>query len=355
MTGLLETEFRHDLGDFSLDVSFTLNKEIGVLFGPSGAGKSMTLRILSGLVNPDYGSIALNNRQLLNTREHISVKTADRDIGVVFQDLSLFPHLTVMDNVRYGLEKRYIDRAGYWIEKMHLSGLEDRFPSQLSGGQRQRTALARSLAPQPKLLLLDEPFSALDTPLKRNLRRELKLLHRETGIPMLYVTHYMEDVSALGNTVFFMKEGKITATADVDDMWSGENAGGSWHSIGWGTIVEGQIIADNNKTCLAWDGGRLVLGGSTERQGRGVVFVPPNRIKLLYEDIPVDKELRHNIFEGTIIEILRLGHFVSMYIEAAGLHWHLEFPPESYRSIRLREGEDVRLSIRPGDISVIER
>ncbi len=338
-----------------MDITLSLKREIGVLFGPSGAGKSLSLRIIAGLVKPDSGTISLSGRILLNTETRVYKKPSERNIGLVFQDLALFPHLNVLENIGYGMPKGRKKEAATWLEKMHLGGLEERYPSQLSGGQKQRTALARALAPHPDLLLLDEPFSALDAPLRRNMRRELKKLHRETGIPMLYVTHYMEDVSAMGNTVFFMKEGKLTGKTPVEHLWKGAYASDSWHAIGWGTIIEGKIVQKKGGIRLSWKEGYLSLESSALHSGEAVVFIPPSNLKLLYEEIPLDSELALNVFEGTIIEAITLGHHTSLYIEAAGRQWHLEFTSESYHDMDVAEGSRVRFAVRPQDISIIKQ
>ena len=170
---MLEVNIKRSLPGFTLSVNFSINQEILAILGPSGSGKTMTLQCIAGLLRPDEGLIKLNNKTLLDTRNHVSLKPRARGVGFVFQNYALFPHYTVEDNIAYGmsqLPKDYVKtRVGELMDKMHLTGLGHRFPRQLSAGQQQRVALARAIAPEPELLLLDEPFSALDSQVKERL------------------------------------------------------------------------------------------------------------------------------------------------------------------------------------------
>ncbi|MEQ8483621.1 MAG: ABC transporter ATP-binding protein [Pseudomonadales bacterium] len=194
------------------DVELTLNHgEVVAVVGQSGCGKTTLLRIVAGLEVPDRGRVEVDGRTLVDAG--VWVPPERRGIGLVFQEFALFPHLTVEQNVAYGLhhlpraERRA--RTGDMLSLVELAGLEGRYPHQLSGGQQQRVALARALAPAPKLLLLDEPFSNLDTPLKATVRAQLAGLLRQAGVPALLVVHDVEDVMALADRVAVLREGRI--------------------------------------------------------------------------------------------------------------------------------------------------
>ncbi len=166
----LEVQLAKRFQGFDLDVYWNIGNELAVLFGYSGSGKSLTLRMIAGLVKPDSGRVALNGEVVFNSRTRQWVPPQERKLGFVFQDLALFPHMTVLKNITYSLrhlkkEERQ-ERADEFVARFHLEGLTERLPREISGGQRQRVALARALASRPKALLLDEPFSALDLPLK---------------------------------------------------------------------------------------------------------------------------------------------------------------------------------------------
>jgi iron(III) transport system ATP-binding protein len=194
------------------DLELTLNRgEVVAVVGQSGCGKTTLLRIVAGLEVPDRGRVEVDGRTLVDAG--VWVPPERRGIGLVFQEFALFPHLTVEQNVAYGLhhlpraERRA--RTGEMLSLVELAGLEERYPHQLSGGQQQRVALARALAPAPKLLLLDEPFSNLDTPLKATVRAQLAELLRQAGVPALLVVHDVEDVMALADRVAVLREGRI--------------------------------------------------------------------------------------------------------------------------------------------------
>ena len=184
-----------------------------VLFGPSGAGKSMSLSAISGLVTPSAGRIAVGNRVLYDSEGGIDLPPQARQIGLVKQDLALFPHLTVRENISYGLSKEPHARADATVEELirltKLEGMDSRKPVDLSGGQQQRVALARALAIKPSLLLLDEPFSALDRPTRTQLRDELKSLQRLLLPTLLFVTHDLGEAYLLADYLAVMDQGSI--------------------------------------------------------------------------------------------------------------------------------------------------
>lgn len=207
---------------FRLDVSFSAESGVLVLFGPSGSGKTVTLKTLAGLTRPDHGRFALDGDVLFDSRLGVDVPAAKRRIGFVFQDYALFPHLSVAANVGFGLsvgagrsdgrERRA--RVGEMLEALELTGLAGLYPAELSGGQRQRVALARALAVRPRLLLLDEPFSALDVPLRARMREELRRVTRLFSIPTVLITHDPGDVAALAEHMVIYDRGKAAgATA----------------------------------------------------------------------------------------------------------------------------------------------
>lgn len=202
---------------FALDVAFRSDAGRLVLFGPSGAGKSLTLRAIAGLLRPDRGHVTVAGRTLFDDFRGVDVPARDRQVGYVFQDYALFPHLTVAQNVAFGLRaglrnpsrRRVPEAARQWLDAFEIHDLASRYPSQLSGGQRQRVALARALAPEPRLLLLDEPFAALDTALRGRLRDNLVALQERLGLQMLMITHDPADVEAVAQQVLELRDGRI--------------------------------------------------------------------------------------------------------------------------------------------------
>ncbi len=215
---------RRDAISFILDVSFEAPPGITILFGPSGAGKSTLLDCLAGLARPTTGTIAIGENVLYDSMVHINVPPQMRRIAYVFQSLALFPHLTVEQNVAYGLrdiaQQDRRARVEEILQAFRIAKLRNQKPSQISGGEKQRTALARSLVTRPQLLLLDEPLTGLDAELKAAIVEDLRAWNIAKRIPILYVTHSREEVDALGERVIAIDNGRVVghgAPMDVLD------------------------------------------------------------------------------------------------------------------------------------------
>ncbi len=221
----LELEIQKRMGSFYLDVSLTAGEGVTGLLGASGCGKSMTLRCIAGILRPDRGRIVLNGRVLFDSERHIHLPPQQRRVGYLFQNYALFPNMTVEQNIACGLHGQW-DRAARqkavaeMIERMRLEGLERHRPHQLSGGQQQRVALARILVGQPELLLLDEPFSALDSYLREQLLTELRERLKEFEGPALLVTHSRDEAYELCSRLAIMEQGRLTACRDTREVFS---------------------------------------------------------------------------------------------------------------------------------------
>ncbi|MDD4836868.1 MAG: ABC transporter ATP-binding protein [Dethiosulfovibrio sp.] len=347
----LKASFKHEEGDFSLSLALSTGRDISVLFGPSGAGKSMTLKLLCGLKRPSSEGIFTMGGRVIQEPGRW-VKPRDRSIAMVFQDLALFPHMTVEENVSFAISDGDSSKCSRWLNRMGLESKAKEMPHNLSGGQRQRVALARALASSPELLLLDEPFSALDTPLRRSLRRELKELHRETGIPMIYVTHQMEDVCAMGDRVFLINNGKLSGEVDLKKLTSSDS---SWHHLGWGNMVDGDLIKDGGVASFSWRWGRFYLPPSIHEEGPVSVFIPSDRISIVYPSIPLDPAFSGNKVNGRVVERYIMGRMCHMQVEIGEQLWQVEFPSTSYESLDKEEGSDITIAVRPVDISIIPK
>lgn len=207
----LEAEFSVRAGEFEMRVEIRTEPGITVLFGPSGAGKSLTLATIAGLRRPDAGAVTINGRPVADASTGLHIRTQDRSVGVVFQDSLLLPHRNVRDNValavRTGTRAERRREADRLLAAVGASGLAEAAPGRLSGGERQRIALARALAGRPHLLLLDEPFSALDHATRRTLRTLLRDLVTTTGVATLVVTHDLDEAAELADHTIVYREG----------------------------------------------------------------------------------------------------------------------------------------------------
>ncbi len=196
---------------FTLDISFEMGNELVVLFGPSGSGKTTLFKCISGITEPDDGKITVGSKVYYDKNQKINLPIQKRNLGYVFQNYTLFPHMNVRKNIECGLkgwEKEDKEvRVAEMLNLIHIEELENRYPSQLSGGQKQRVALARALAPKPGILLLDEPFSALDMGIRTKLAERIKNLQNKIGIPLLFITHNFEEAFLLADRILILYEG----------------------------------------------------------------------------------------------------------------------------------------------------
>lgn len=222
---MLEAEFTKKLRDFTMDLSFRVRDgDILVLMGNNGSGKSTTLNILSGLLSPDTGRITLNGTTLCDSVQRSHVAIEDRRIGYVFQNAAVFPHLTVRDNIAYGLRARNLprreldERVSEMMDYMHLRDLATVKAANLSGGQKQRTALARAIAIRPSLLMMDEPFSSLDVESTLAVKELTRDVVKQMQIPCIVVTHRLADSLEMGNHVIVLCSGKKEWEGDPHAM-----------------------------------------------------------------------------------------------------------------------------------------
>jgi len=202
---------------FTLDIRFDSEEGYTVIFGPSGAGKTLTLQAIAGLMTPDAGKVIVGDRVLFDSDKGIDVPTRQRRVGYVFQDYALFPHLTVFQNLAFGLQgawngrfsRRNRNLVQEFLHTFEISHLAQMFPLDLSGGQKQRVALARALITRPALLLLDEPFSALDVLLQERMRVEILHILSHFDIPLIMITHDPKDISFFADTLINYEDGKV--------------------------------------------------------------------------------------------------------------------------------------------------
>ncbi|ELQ6262411.1 molybdenum ABC transporter ATP-binding protein ModC [Cronobacter malonaticus] len=217
---MLELNFTQVLGKHRLTVNETLpGSGITAVFGVSGAGKTSLINAISGLTRPQHGRIVLNDRVLSDTETDTFLPPEKRRVGYVFQDARLFPHYNVRGNLKYGMAKEMAAQFDKLVTLLGIEPLLDRLPGTLSGGEKQRVAIGRALLTAPELLLLDEPLASLDVPRKRELLPYLQRLAREINIPMLYVSHSLEEILHLADKVLVLEQGEVKAFGNLEDIW----------------------------------------------------------------------------------------------------------------------------------------
>jgi len=261
------------LDHFSLDV---WEGGVVTLLGPSGCGKTTALRVIAGFESGG-GSIEIHGRRVLD--DHVFIPPEKRKVGMVFQDYALFPHMTVASNVAYGLPKGdRTRRVASVLELVGLIGLEDRMPNELSGGQQQRVALARALAPEPEVILLDEPFSNLDASLRDRVRRELRAILTEARTSAVFVTHDQEEALATSDIVAVMKDGKILQADTPAELYSNPTDPWVAEFLGDADVIES--VARNGRVDTP------VGGFDTDLDGKVSVIIRPENIQISLGETP---------------------------------------------------------------------
>ncbi|WJG28718.1 molybdenum ABC transporter ATP-binding protein ModC [Vibrio furnissii] len=244
----LQVQFTKTLGETQFDVQLALpSKGISAIFGRSGAGKTSLINVISGLIAPDSGEIAIQDRVLFSTKQRINLPIEHRRIGYVFQEARLFPHYTVRGNLNYGVRRK---DAAYFASVVSLLALEpllERYPNALSGGEKQRVAIGRALLSQPDLLLMDEPLASLDMPRKREVMPFLEQLAQQVEIPIVYVTHSMNEILRLADHLVVIDQGSVVASGPIEQVWSSKSMR-PWQSFSdQSTLFSGTIAQHHDQ------------------------------------------------------------------------------------------------------------
>lgn len=250
----LSVNIQKKLGSFCLDVDLEAEGGVLALLGASGCGKSMTLKCIAGIEKPDSGRIVLDGRVLYDSEQKIDLPPQKRKVGYLFQNYALFPHMTIRQNIAAGIRSRRKDsqRIEEAVHAMHLEGLEDRLPARLSGGQQQRAALARILVNEPEVLLLDEPFSALDSHLRFRLEQQLRNTMREFGKTVLFVSHNRDEAYRLSDRMAVLHDGKIQVIGTKKEVFRAPKTRKGAVLTGCKNISPIQKLDERHVTALDW-------------------------------------------------------------------------------------------------------
>lgn len=297
----------HQVGPIPLDVSLACGPgQVLAVFGPSGSGKTTILRSIAGLYRPARAEVRAGSDVWTDTARGVAVAPHRRAVGLVFQEYALFPHLTALGNVAMALghwpARQRATRARDLLRLVHLDEHADRRPSGLSGGERQRVALARALARDPAVLLLDEPFAAVDRAIRRRLRDEVDEVRRQLDIPVVLVTHDVDDVLRLASDLLVLERGRAVASGSLTDLTSRPDLAWLREGLGLGSVfdaVVGRVDTARGLVELAFDGGTLLAAEPSLSTGMRVRLRIPAREVVLARDAPEGLSL-HNALEGTV-------------------------------------------------------
>ncbi len=312
MVSLLICQIEKRLGSFHLSIDLRVDDHVTALFGPSGSGKSLTMQAIAGLMTPDSGEIQIGDRTVYHAEKRINLPPQERRVGYLFQNYALFPHMTVAANIAYGLHRLPRDereqRVADAIAAVRLTGLERRRPAQLSGGQQQRVALARALVTRPDILLLDEPFAALDQSIRQELHGQLMELLRELPVPTLLVTHQLEEAYALSRTIAVYQAGRILQVGPRDQVYGKPYSMGVAAQVGFTNEIPGVVIeTGNGSTRIRACGLDLLAPETPFRVGQSVICaIRPEHVMLVRKDM--DRSGRSGtVIPGRILDELMYG------------------------------------------------
>jgi len=360
---MLQVNIIKRLTHFNLTARFDIDAEILVLFGASGAGKTITLNCLAGLTTPDDGTIRFDERVLFDYAARVNVPTRERRVGYVFQHYALFPHLTVRENIAFGLRDANDARVD---EMLALTGLADfaaRRPAQLSGGQQQRVALARALAPRPDLLLLDEPFSALDVPTRTELRHEFLNLQRRFQTPTVFVTHDLSEAYFLADQLAVIERGKILQIDTPGEILQHPSRIEVARAIGMKNILPGVIIARDDGGCRVRIGQAMIdtLPFPFAVGARVQVCLRPERVMLLRPE-RAGRSSDENALRGEIVREMNDGMTATLFFRANDARLvaeqdydlQIELPVYVFERLNLTHQRAWTVSLRKNAMHLIE-
>jgi molybdate transport system ATP-binding protein len=333
---------------FVLDVSLEIPSGITILFGPSGAGKSTLLDCIAGLLRPDAGHIKIGDESLFDSEARVNVPTQRRRMAYVFQSLALFPHMTVEENVAYGLADLTADqrtqRIAEILQAFRVENLAKRRAGEISGGEKQRVALARSLVTLPRVLLLDEPLSGLDAELKASILDDLRAWNAAQRIPILYVTHTRDEVDALGERVVVLDRGRVIDEGRPHEVLDAPRRTRLAQAAGFENLLDATVVELREADGVM----RVRLAGGVSEIEVPLGYAAPNdRVKiairagdiLLATQPPVGLSAR-NILEGNIVSLERRGTLVVAHVEA-GVIFTIHVTPGAARALELIAGRHV--------------
>ena len=305
---MLSLDIERGLGDFRLAVSFEAGEGVTALFGRSGAGKTSVINAIAGILRPDRGRIAIGGETVFDAGRGIDVPVSKRRVGYVFQEGRLFPHLSVRQNLAYaGLFSRGIPASEFErvVDLLGLKDLLERRPGNLSGGEKQRVAIGRALLSSPRLLLLDEPLASLDAHRKGEVLQYVELIRDEVRVPIVYVSHAVEEVVRIADTVVLMSSGSVRAVGPAEDVMGRPDLRPGEGKFEGGAVIDAKVVEqdiEHDLATLVFDGGTLTATNVDALIGE------PVRVRIRARDVSIALERPRrisiqNVLEGTIADV----------------------------------------------------
>ena len=350
---MIEVDIAVTHGAFALQAAFSADAPIVALFGRSGAGKSTIVNAIAGTVRPSRGRIAVGGRTLFDSATRMDLPPEDRRVGYVFQDALLFPHMSVAANLGYGerltpRETRFVDRDRV-IALLDLGRLLDRRPASLSGGERQRVAIGRALLASPRILLMDEPLASLDAPRKAEILAYIELLRDELRLPIVYVSHALEEVTRLADSMVVITDGRVSATGPVAQVLSRPDMQAQTGRFDAGAVIEARVARHDERyglTSLTFDGGELVVPNVDALPGE------PVRVRIRARDVSLALEAPQglsiqNVLPAEVVSLSgEFGAIVDVMLRVGGARVVARVTRKAADKLRLAPGARVHALVK---------
>ena len=348
----LYVDIEKDLGSFKLKVKFEQEDGIVGLLGQSGCGKSMTLRCIAGIVKPDKGKIISNGKVFFDSEKKINLTPQQRNIGFLFQNYALFPHMSVKQNIQLGIEKLSKEEKDEitkkYLRKFRLEGFEDRYPWQLSGGQQQRIALARALCLNPDILILDEPFSALDYHLRSNMENELCEILKDFDGNVLFVTHDISEAYRISDDIIVFDNGLSLPKRTKNELFVHPSCMTEAVITGCKNISSCDIINTDTVFAKDWGFNCKIEKGVNENSKH--IGIRAHHMKVV-EDNSQDIEDGENIFEMTVVKVIENSFTYNIHIKNCDNENNLSLQMEVDKNIeKVKVGQKIRVKVEKNSV-----
>ena len=354
----LTLQFRKQFDGFSLDIDCILKEKVTAFLGASGSGKTTLLNCISGTLSPDQGEIVFQDRKFFSSKMRINLPPEQRRIGYVFQEGHLFPHINVAGNIRYGQSRRkrkQQENVSEIIEILEIGDLLKRYPKQLSGGQRQRVAIARSLAMEPTILLMDEPLASLDSGLKNRIIPYLYEIKERFEMPILYVTHTISEAMALSDEAYVLSDGKITANGQPHQLLTSPSAMPIANMTGVENIFSLPVSKSDKEKGIT----ELQIGKQTLKIPYIDMSIGESvPVGIRAEDIIVSLESNlpisaRNSLKGSIDRIEKVGDMTILFILVEGFHLSVKITNSAREQLNLSQNTNVYCVIKANAINLL--
>jgi molybdate transport system ATP-binding protein len=350
---MIKVNVARRIANFNLEVDFRSDAGVTALFGRSGSGKTTLVNAIAGLARPDHGRIEVNGECLFDSARGIDVPVEQRRIGYVFQEGRLFPHLTVRGNLNYGYSlaaprRRYVELDKV-VALLGLERLLERRPANLSGGEKQRVAIGRALMASPRVVLMDEPLAALDNPRKREILHYIDYLHAEIKVPIVYVTHAVDEILRLADFVVLMAAGKVVATGKPSEVMGRPELRADSGIFEGGTVIDAKVVSHDSKyglTTMEFGGGRLIVPGVDAAAGVSV------RLRIRARDVSIalarpEQLSVLNVLQGRIVAAKHdQGSGCDLQVDVGGVQLAARVTRMSADRLQLTAGREVYALIK---------